>query len=232
MKIIIVILCLLGFAMCSKSGTLISTSTNMWKLTFNDIGTSTTIGRNMTLVIDSGSATASYNSASTTVVGVLCVDTPDNYTLAASTGNAAFGFQVAASAATATSALTGWGALTAGSLTAQYIDDAQVTTTALTACGLDSNAATPTNDAAAFSITYAFTMLSTVTTCTNLPTYASLKSASWTGRCFYRSDIATASGTAVEVAHTGLAQATNVTIGASTYAIGATILAGTAYLAF
>ena len=233
MKIIIVIILLIGFAMGAKSGKLINASTNMWTLTFNDIGTSTTINRNMSLTIDSGTATGSYHSATAKSVGVICLTTTNNYTLTANTASiASFVLSIAGTGATTTTAVTNWDALImySGS-TATYVSDTAVTivTTALGTC----NAATPstpsTSSATDFSITYAWTV-ATANTCTGAPTYATLSS--YYAKCMYKADHDTAASLNTVVAHTGLASVTNVTIGASTLAVGATIMAGTAYLAF
>jgi hypothetical protein len=221
MKLILLI-CLIATAM---SATTLTTGTaTLWTLTYMTPAATTTI-YNLTLAYSTGATTGSTTvNAASAEIGVICITTTSNFTLAdGATSQAGFAFaSVAGAGGPATiDAVTNWAALTLFTMTAltKTTDIQIITTTTGTACVLTS-AATPTY--ASFVHTYTF---SAVATCTGL----GIQGATWYARCFHKATSATLLSTAATFV---VSAAKNVTVQASTFAAGATILAGIAYLQF
>jgi hypothetical protein len=220
MKLILLI-CLIGAAMSAEL--LTTGTTTLWTLTYLTPAATTT-NYNLTLAYSTGvtTGTTEVSSGSTMQIGVVCLTTVANFSLVAASSNAGFGFGSQATAASAINSITGWGALTLHILSAvTYTTDVLLTQTALgSACTLVS-ATAPTW--AAYVHTYTF---SSVAVCGNL----GIMGGTWYARCFHKTS------TAVIIGASSLdlvvSAAKNVTVGASNLAVGATILAGIAYLQF
>ena len=220
MKLILLI-CLIGAAM---SATTLTTGTaTLWTLTYLTPAATTT-SYNLTLAYSTGVTTGTTAvSASGFQIGVICLTTVANYTLtAASATNTGFGFGSTASGASTIDAITNWGPLTLHTLASvTYTSDTSLT---LGASGTTCTLVTPTAPTwAVYVHTYTF---SSVAVCGNL----GIMGATWYARCFHKATSATllsASSGAITVS-----AAKNVTVGASNFVTGATILAGIAYLQF
>jgi hypothetical protein len=223
MKLILLI-CLIGAAM---SANLLTTGTGtLWTMTYLTPAATTT-SYNLTLAYSTGVTTGTTQvSASAGHIGVVCIITTSNFTLtAASTANLGFAFGTTSTAITTINNVTGWGPLTLSSYNAlTYTSDTTLVTGSAAANVVSCTLLTPTAPTwAAYVHTYTF---SSTSVCANVP----LKSASWTARCFNKVTNAVLT-TAVSATLT-VSAARNVTVGASTFAAGATILAGIAYLQF
>lgn len=219
MKLILLI-CLIGAAM---SNMLTTGTSTLWTLTYLTPAATTTT-YNLTLAYSTGVTTGvTAVSASAGHIGVVCITTVANFTLTAgTTSQTGFAFGTTASGATTINNVTNWGALTLTSYSVMtYASDTSLATGATVAsCTL----LTPTAPAwAVYVHTYSFSIAAT---CANL----GIKGATWYARCFHKTTSAvltTATGATLVVS-----AAKNVTVGASTFAAGATILAGIAYLQF
>jgi hypothetical protein len=221
MKSIIILILLIGTAISTT--TMTSGTATKWQLTSSTPATGQTF--DFQVMFSTGAATG--NVATTTQeIGLVCLVLTSNFTIAANTaGQAGFAMTSTAGAGTAAiSAITNWGAIVTKPLaTVTYVSDVSITTTltsvACAAANVDAITLTSNVIKWAFDITGA---------CANIP----LKSATttWYGRCFHKA----ASSTALVASANNFAvsAALNVTIGASTFAAGATILAGIAYLQF
>jgi hypothetical protein len=220
MKLILLI-CLIGAAM---SATTLTTGTaTLWTLTYLTPA-ATTNNYNLTVAYSTGVTASATVATSGQEIGVICLLTVANYTLTASAtvNQTGFAFGQTATGTATNSAAAFWGPLKLTSFTsAKYASDTSITAgTVVADCAL----VTPTAPAyAAFVHTYSF---SSVAVCPGL----GIKGALWYARCFHK--------TATTVLTTGttgsfvVSAAKNVTVGASTFAAGATILAGIAYLQF
>jgi hypothetical protein len=219
MKLILLI-CLIGAAMSAT--TLTSGTATLWTLTYLTPAATTTI-YNLTLSYSTGVTTTAVVNVASAEIGVICLVLTSNFTLAdAATGQAGFGFASIASGGSASNnAVTNWAALTLYTLiTVTKTTEVLITTTTTgTPCTLTS-ALTPTY--AAFVHTYTF---SAVAQCTGL----GIMGATWYARCFHKATSANLLSTAQALT---VSAAKNVTVQASTFAAGATILAGIAYLQF
>jgi hypothetical protein len=200
-------------------------TTTLWTLTYLTPAATTTI-YNLTLAYSTGVTTGTTTVITASQnIAVLCIITTLNFTLAdLATSQSGFSFtSTAGSGGVATiAAVANWGVLSFHSLTLlTHTSDTAITTGASgTACTLVS-ATAPAY--ATYVHTYSF---STVAACTSL----ALKGVTWYARCFHKADGSTTlstTGTTFTVS-----AAKNVTVGASTFAAGATILAGIAYLQF
>jgi hypothetical protein len=220
MKLILLI-CLIGAAM---SATTLTTGTaTLWTLTYLTPAATTTI-YNLTLAYSTGVTTTAVVNVLNAEIGVICLVLTSNFTLAdAATGQAGFGFgSIATTASASNDAVTNWGPLTLFTLTAvTKTSETLITTTGAGTQCLLTSALTPTY--AAFVHTYTF---SAVAQCTGL----GVMSATWYARCFHKATSATLLSAAS--AALTVSAAKNVTVQASTFAAGATILAGIAYLQF
>jgi hypothetical protein len=222
MKLIIVLILLIGAAVSQTA--LTGSTSNLWEL----MSSSPTTGTAYNLILRYGINAAS--GATTTVatsgqdIGVVCIATTSNFTLAAgAVAQVGWSMQSTATGTATIAASANWGDILVYSLSAiTHTSDTSLLTGATgTACTKSISLGTTISDQKAwwfFDIT---------ATCANLPAYGAVD---WYGRCFHKVaaiDKANESGKTLVVSG-----AKNVTIGASTFATGATILAGIAYLQF
>jgi hypothetical protein len=220
MKSIIILILLIGTAMSTTTFT--SGTATKWQLLSSTPVTGQTF--DLQVMFSTGAATGDV-AVSGNTIGVICIVLTSNFTIAANTaGQAGFAMTSTASGGTAAiSAITNWGALVTYPLaTVTYVSDSGITTTLTsTACGAANvDAITLSNN----EIKWAFDITGA---CANIPLITS--TATWYGRCFHKNTSAVSVATAATFV---VSAPQNVTIGASTFAAGATILAGIAYLQF
>jgi hypothetical protein len=225
MKLAILLILLIGSVM--SSNTMTSATANMWTLTYLDVS-STAIIYNFTLSYSEGATANADIVTAANNMGLICIITTLNFTLAddATATNAAFSFSSGATTAAGDNEiLTNWDALTAQTHPSMiHTTDTSLATGASTAnCPLTTVANTPTF--ASYVVSWANSLPAL---CTNWP----IKGATWYARCFHMDDQTKNIASTSSVTGVVVSGVKNVTIGASTFATGATILAGIAYLQF
>jgi hypothetical protein len=224
MKLAILLICLISAATCAN--VLTTGTATSWTLTYLTPAATTT-SVNFTLAYSTGAtAQATLIALSASTIGVVCIITTSNFTVVDTTlAVRGFSFEAVSTAATATNnAVAGWGALSIWTHPAMtHTSEASLMTGAgSSTCALTTVANTPA--IASFVVTYTNSIPSA---CTNL----AAKGVTWYARCYHKTDSATVANIAA-TATIAVTAARNVTVGASTFATGATILAGIAYLQF
>jgi hypothetical protein len=159
---------------------------------------------------------------STQDIGVVCLITTENFTLADGDTAAGFSLQTLSTGVATIAASTNWGVMLVYSLTAvTHTTDVQLVT------GSTGTACTTSNVIPmVISDEKAWWFFDIADACTSLP----LSTATWYARCFHKAaatDLASETGKTLVVS-----AAKNVTGAALTFATGATVLAGVAYLQF
>jgi hypothetical protein len=223
MKSIIILILLIGAAM--SQSTLTADTATQWQ--WSSMSPPTGSAYNLTIVYSIGATTGATTevAASGEEIGLVCIVTTSNFTLAdGATGQVGWAMTTTATAdgAATIAAIANWGTLMVYPLTTvTHNTDILLTTGATaTACTTGTVTASVTSE----QVWWLFTITAT---CANIPVYGATE---WYGRCFHKtksSSLVSASGNALAVS-----AAKNVTIGASTFAAGATILAAIAYLQF
>jgi len=224
MKLVILLICLISAATCAEI--LTSATANLWTFTYLTPAATTTI-YNFTLAYSTGaSSAATVITLNPGSIGVVCIITTSNFTIV-DTADATTGFSFEASSTAATvlnNVATGWGAITLQTHPSMtHTSETSLATGLVTAdCPLVTVANTPAY--ADYVHTYSN---SATASCTNVQ----IMGVTWYGRCYHKADSADVMATATTITLT-VSGAKNVTVGASTFAAGATILAGIAYLQF
>jgi hypothetical protein len=226
MKLVLLLICLIAVANCSNIMT--TATTNLWTFTYLTPAATTT-AYNFTLAYSTGETTGSTTQITLNPgsIGLICIVTTLNFTVVDTVaGSAGWSIEAASSAATVLSnTATGWGPITMTSHPGMTHTSETALTTGATsaACTLVTVANTPAY--ASYVHTYSNSALAT---CGNL----AAKGVTWYGRCYHKTDTAAVMSTAATDTSIVVSGAKNVTVGASTFVTGATILAGIAYLQF
>jgi hypothetical protein len=223
MKLIIILILLVGTAISQTAYT--TDTATKWTVASVDPTTSTGITYDFIARYGIGAASGATTQVATIgqEIGLICLVTTSNFTLAdGATAQVGWSFSSIATGTTTIAATTNWGDALVYSLSAitHTTDTSLITGATGTACATTN--VTPTT-ILSMEIYFLFDIVST---CTNVPVYK----VNWYGRCFHKAAstnlIATSGNTLV------VSSAKNLTVGASTFATGATILAGIAYLQF
>jgi hypothetical protein len=224
MKLAILLICLISTATCSEI--LTSTTATLWTFTYLTPA-ATTMAYNFTLSYSTGAtAAADVITSPSNTVGVVCIITNSNFTVVSTDGaSTGFTFEAISDAGSAKNNAAGaWNSLslwTHPNMT-HTSENSLMTGTGSSTCPLTTVVNTPI--AANFVITYTNSI---PLACTNLQA----KDTTWYARCYHQVVSANIVSKAASVTIT-VSAAKNVTVGASTFATGATILAGIAYLQF
>jgi hypothetical protein len=224
MKLVILLICLISAASCSEI--LTSSSSTLWTFTYLTPAVNTT-AYNFTLAYSTGATvSAAVITTAGNTVGVVCIITTSNFTVVdTASSSVGFGFEAVSTAGTALNDVAAaWNAITLWTHPAMtHTSEISLDTGAGSSnCAMTTVANVPT--AASFVITYTNSVPSA---CANLQAMG----VTWYGRCYHQGDSVKVASIAGSVT-IAVSAAKNVTVGASTFATGATILAGIAYLQF
>jgi hypothetical protein len=223
MKSIIILMLLVATAMCEVQMT--ADAATLWKLTWESPESGFVYKFKLTYSIGGASDAVTTVSPSGTEIGFVCLVTDANFTLTAASSYAGWsmGSINAGLVDTTISSTTGWNTIFVYSMSAMtYASETSIVNGATgNLCpSVDSTAVTSVSAVITFNI-------NVLATCANLPANGA---ATWYGRCFHKApSSALFSGASSSLV---VSSGQNVTIGASTFTAGATILAAIAYLQF
>jgi hypothetical protein len=224
MKSIIILILLVGTAISQVEFT--ADTATKWTLGSADPSTTTGITYDFTVRYGIGAATGATTQVATVnqEIGLICIVTASNFSLADGvSGQVGWAMVSIATGTTTIGATTGWGNMLVWSLSAitKTTDTSLLTGATGTACTTTNVLPTTlTNQEIYF-------LFDISGTCTNLPLFGAVDSYA---RCFHKA--ASTNLVSANAQTLAVSSAKNVTIGASTFAAGATILAGIAYLQF
>ena len=222
MKSIIILILLVGTAMSQTTFT--TDAVNKWKIL--SLTPDSTVTYDLIAQYEIGAASGATTQVATNGqdIGVVCIVTTSNFSLAdGATGQVGWSMTSTATGTTTIASSTNWGSMLVTSLTAlTHTSDTSLLT------GATGTACTTTNVLPVVVVDQILYWFFDITgACANIPL---INAATWYARCFHK-----AASTSLVSANSQtlvVSSAKNVTIGASTFAAGATILAGIAYLQF